>query len=354
VGTFSGPGGAAWAPGIDGLQLWVKDINARGGLDGHPVKLLVADDGSDPARQLSIVKDMVENKHVFAFAYQVVSTTNSKALDDYLEQKGVPVVGGDSGSIVPWQTSKAFFPMGTTETDAFYSHMKAAKLAHPSFTKIALLTCREAQGCTEASKGWPAAGKRVGFTTVYNAQVSIAQPDFTAECLNARNAGAQLVFVAVDPNSVRRLAASCSRQSYKPVYVLPSGVISSGQAGDPNLEGALGVNLVMPWMSSSSPGQSAFQAAVKQYNPGLGLNITTPFGWVSGKLLERAATGTLGARPSRGALIASLLRLRGETLGGAAPPLTFTASKRSAPCWFTLLFTGGAWKEANHGRSSCP
>jgi branched-chain amino acid transport system substrate-binding protein len=353
VGTFSGPGGAAWAPGVDGLKLWVKDVNRRGGVDGHPVSLLVADDGSDPARQLSIVKDFVENKNVFAFVYQVVSTTYSKALDDYLTQKGIPVIGGDTSAKL-WETSKPFFPLGTTQSAAFFSHMKAAKLAHPEISKIAVLTCREAQGCTEASTGWPAAGKRVGFTTVYNAQVSIAQPDFTSECLNARNAGAEMMFVAVDPNSVRRLGSSCSRQGYKPIYVLPSGVIASGQKGDANLEGTLGVNLVMPWMSASTPGEQEFQAAVRRYNPGLALNITTPFGWVSGKMLEKAAAGRLGASPSRQAVFAGLYTFKGETLGGIAPPLTFTRTRKSADCWFTLLFKGGAWKESSTGRASCP
>jgi branched-chain amino acid transport system substrate-binding protein len=353
VGTFSGPGGAAWAPGVDGLQVWVKDVNRRGGLDGHPVKLMVADDGSDPARHLSLVKDFVENKKVFAFAYTVVSTTYSKAVDDYLTKHGVSVVGGDASSTV-WETSKPYFPVGTTQSAALFSHMKAAKRQHPDFTKIAVLTCREAKGCTDASTGWPEAGKKVGFETVYKGEVSIAQPDFTAECLNARNAGAQMMFVAVDPNSVRRLGASCTRQGYKPVYVLPSGVISSDQAGDPNLEGAIGVNLVMPWMSRTTPGAQEWQAAVQRYNPGLKLNITTPFGWASGKMLERAATGRLGAVPARAALIAGLLSFKGETLAGIVPPLTFTATRKTSECWFTLTFNGGTWKEGGGGRAACP
>lgn len=353
VGTFSGPGGAAWAPGVDGLQLWVKDVNQRGGIDGHPVKLIVADDGNDPARHLSIVKDMVENKHIFALLYEVVSTTYSKALDDYLTQKGIPAIGGDGGSFI-WEKNNLFFPIGTTQGAAFFSHMKAAKLAHPEMTKIGVLTCREADGCTQASTGWPEAGKKVGFTTVYNGQVSIAQPDFTAECLNARNAGAQILFVAVDPNSVRRLAQNCATQSYKPVYALPSGVIASGQNGDPNLEGTIGINPAFPWMSSATPGEQAFQAAVKRYNPGLQLNITTPFGWTSGKMLEKAAAGRLGDQPAPAAVIAGLRTFKNETLDGIAPPLTFSTRGKSSTCWFTLAFKGGAWKDGNGGRASCP
>jgi branched-chain amino acid transport system substrate-binding protein len=353
VGTFSGPSGSAWKPGVDGVQIWAKDVNRRGGLDGHPVKVLVADDGGDPARHLSLVKEFVENRKVFAFVYTVVSTSYSKAVEDYLIKKGIVVVGGDASAKL-WETSKPYFPMGTTQSGALFSHMKAAKQLHPEMKKIAVLTCREAQGCTEAATGWPEAGKKVGFETVYRAEVSIAQPDFTAECLGARNAGAELMFVAVDPNSVRRLGSSCGRQTYKPVYVLPSGVISSGQARDENLEGALGVNLVMPWMSSATPGQKEWQAAVKRFNPSLQLNITTPFGWVSGKMLEKAGTGRIGANPSRAGLLAGLLTFKGETLGGIAPPLTFTASRKNSECWFTVNFKGGSWKEGEGGLAGCP
>jgi branched-chain amino acid transport system substrate-binding protein len=86
----------------------------------------------------------------------------------------------------------------------------------------------------------------------------------------------------------------------------------------------------------------------------LALNITTPFGWVSGKMLERAAAGRLGTAPSRAAVFAGLYTFKDETLGGIAPPLTFTRTRKSSVCWFTLLFKGGAWKESAGGRASCP
>ncbi|HVW31526.1 MAG TPA: ABC transporter substrate-binding protein, partial [Acidimicrobiia bacterium] len=49
VGTYSGPAAASLKPILDGAQLWVKYTNRGPGLNGHPVKFFVYDDGGDPA-----------------------------------------------------------------------------------------------------------------------------------------------------------------------------------------------------------------------------------------------------------------------------------------------------------------
>jgi branched-chain amino acid transport system substrate-binding protein len=45
---------------LEALQVWTASINARGGLNGHRVRLIVADDGGDPARSKALVQDAVE------------------------------------------------------------------------------------------------------------------------------------------------------------------------------------------------------------------------------------------------------------------------------------------------------
>ena len=66
VGTLSGPVGAAVGQVTTGVQVWVRFINERGGVRGHRVRLVTADDGGDPARHRAIVQDLVENRHVIA------------------------------------------------------------------------------------------------------------------------------------------------------------------------------------------------------------------------------------------------------------------------------------------------
>src|SRR5439155_1322800 len=75
VGAESGVIGAAMAPIAEGARAWVADVNARGGVDGHPVRLFQVDDGGDPGRSLAIVKRLVEQDHVQALYATHMPTT---------------------------------------------------------------------------------------------------------------------------------------------------------------------------------------------------------------------------------------------------------------------------------------
>src|SRR5207253_75515 len=95
--------------------------------------------------------------------------------------------------------------------------------------------------------------KALGFNHVYRARASIAQPDFTAECLSSRNAGVEVLLVALDQNSVARVAVACARQGFHPIFALPGQVVSDELAGDPNLAGAVGQSAVFPYVQSGTP-----------------------------------------------------------------------------------------------------
>ncbi|MCW2607860.1 MAG: hypothetical protein JWO60_2553, partial [Frankiales bacterium] len=354
VGTYSGPSGTAWKPGTDGLKIWAKDVNARGGVDGHPVKVVVVDDGGDPARHLAAIKDLVENKKVFAFVYNDPSTSGSDAADAYLTKTGVPVIGGDL-TYKTWDKHPMYFPNGTPQDDQILAHVTGAAKLRPGKKKFGSFTCREADGCTAARAQYPAKARQAGLTPVYNAEVSIAQPDFTSECLGARNAGVELLAVVVDPNSARRVVSSCARQDYRPTFVFVATVVSSGQNGDANVNGTIGVVSSAPYPSRTSPGQSRFYAAVDKYAPGIKLDQSSPLGFSSGVMFETAGNKGLGATPSRAKLIENLYTFKGETLGGLAPPLTFTrGKKKSVPCFFTLEYKAEKWGEGNGGKPLCP
>jgi branched-chain amino acid transport system substrate-binding protein len=47
---------------LQGLQMWVDDINARGALLGRPVQLVYHDDGSDPGRSRKLYGQMIDQQ----------------------------------------------------------------------------------------------------------------------------------------------------------------------------------------------------------------------------------------------------------------------------------------------------
>src|SRR5690606_3352806 len=82
---LSGPAGSV-APGLAGIETYIAETNENGGIDGHPIELVTADDAYDPAR-------LVENERKFVEKDGAVLVVNfggiSIAGRDYLKQKGV-------------------------------------------------------------------------------------------------------------------------------------------------------------------------------------------------------------------------------------------------------------------------
>jgi branched-chain amino acid transport system substrate-binding protein len=354
VGTLSGPAGTALVGGPSAVQAWARAMNDRGGLDGHPVQVIVVDDGADPARYRAAVQDLVENRGVFAFVSNMAAFTLSAARD-YLEQKRVPVIGGDLSSPM-WHTSSMFFPQAGGELTQIYGVV--ANAAATGKKRFASLTCQEAQGCRDADHYWHEEGyaAQVGLEPVFRAKVSIAQPDFTAECLGAQRAGAEILAVVVDASSILRVARSCDRQGYRPLFTM-AGASTEEKLASENpgpLDGALTAIITFPWVLSDTPATAEFNATMRRYAPNTLLTATTSMGWVSAKLFERAATG-LGPNLDRERLLDNLWRLRGETLGGLTAPLTFVREKPNpdAGCWFLMRIAGRKWTAPVGAKPSC-
>lgn len=49
---------------LEGLRLWVEDLNARGQLLGRPVELVYHDDGSDPAKAAALYRQLIGEQRV--------------------------------------------------------------------------------------------------------------------------------------------------------------------------------------------------------------------------------------------------------------------------------------------------
>src|SRR5205807_2085254 len=126
-------------------------------------------------------------------------------------------------------------------------------------------------------------------TSVYKGRTTVVQPDFTAECLAARNAGVEALGITMDVNSIGRIAASCARQSYHPVYVGLSGHAIERIAQDPNVDGMVIGTGPAPYIWDDNPAVAEFADAMKRYSPGTLVSEAEMSGWIAAKLFERAA-----------------------------------------------------------------
>ncbi|HWB37765.1 MAG TPA: ABC transporter substrate-binding protein, partial [Rugosimonospora sp.] len=259
AGTFSGPIGAILLPGTQTVSAWVAHINANGGLGGHQVKLLVYDDGGDPARRQTQIKEAIERRGVIAFVHNA-APFESKTTQDYITAQRIPVIGTETGTEAVYR-SPMYFPQATSGSGNIADAMLSAamQLAPAGKIRVATLTCVEAQQCTEADALWAELGPQVGMKVVSRGRASITQPDYTAECLSARNAQADVVVFALDPNAASRLALSCARQGYRPTYATLTSLALDRHKTDPNLDGMVQGSNVFPYFQTGTPATDEFQ-----------------------------------------------------------------------------------------------
>jgi branched-chain amino acid transport system substrate-binding protein len=351
VGTYSGPVGSSLAGASPGLLVWAAWVNAHGGIAGHPVHVFTADDGGDPARNRAAVVDMVENKHVIAFVGNEVPVTVDASVS-YLEQKHIPVVGGDAAT-TPWTTSPVFFPGATTFAADLEATLKVAHEANA--TKYSVVYCVEAPTCNLMYTHLTESASRYGEQIVYTSRISLTQPDFTAQCLGAQQSGAQAMYLGADAGTQERIANSCARQNYHPLFVTDALALTNHMGQVPALDGMIAPAPVFPWMlTGGSPEIDAYNQAFQQYAPSLELSGATANAWASGELLKTAAAG-VGAEPTTDAIFSGMWAMKNETVGGLTPPQSYVAHQPSAqiPCYFIVKASGGKWSAPLGAKTQC-
>ena len=64
--SVTGPAAFLGAPEARTLEMLVEQANARGGVAGHPVRLVVKDTGSQPEKAVALARQLVDEEKVFA------------------------------------------------------------------------------------------------------------------------------------------------------------------------------------------------------------------------------------------------------------------------------------------------
>lgn len=358
IGSFTGIAGPITASARTAMAVWAKDVNARGGLACHPVVLYAQDDGADPSKSAALVNDLVKNKKAVALVGNFVVLSMS-GFRSAIEASKVPVVGGDVLS-VDWNDSPYMFPQGAGINSQINGLVRQS--VEQGLPKLGLLYCVEASACTTAGKAVEQEAKNAGASLVYSSAISLTQTDFTAQCQNAKNAGVQALGLAMDGSAMGRVARSCAAIGYHPQFGASGLTISPAQANDPGLRkntlATASVNA--PWMLKDNEGLREYHRAMATYAPGLPPDGVSIAAWSSGKLLE-AAIDNLGAEARNGPITTAMVMkglgmIKKETLGGLAPPISFSPGQKAAPkidCVYYELLTNKGWTAPRGSKPVC-
>lgn len=330
LGTFSGPVGVYVKDFATAVQVWGRWANDNGGLNGHRVRVVVAEDGGSPAGFNSRAQQMVEQQGVVAFAFTTLGLA-PQGNNAYLSGAKVPTFGTESGTNKAYEDPYVLtaVPSGDLYADAMLRGF-AEVMKSRGLTKFASLACSDFSLCDNFDRRWTDATqlRAIGMQAVHRGRPSLTTPDFTSICIDARNAGAEGILNGLDTASLNRLADACARQGYHPVIGLADLLARPEFAQNPNADGGVVGTKQAPWFDTRVPGIQEFQQAFARYAPNLSLNGTLAGGWFAARFLQAAAAG-LPENPTPADFMAGVARLDGTTLGGVTYPLRFTAGQPS-------------------------
>lgn len=361
VGSFSGLAGSNFAGAVKTPYVWVNYMNARGGLGCHPIRFLQIDTQSNPALTQAAIDRLVNKEGAIALMANFVPLEIAGFLSG-LEKAKVAGIGGDQAAPEWVGISKYAFPVGGTARSLVAGSVKQA--SELGRKKIAVLACVETSPCganftnTIINDGF---AKKFGMEVVYSGQVSLTQPDYTAQCQNAKSAGADTIAWGLDKAGLQRAAKSCATLNYFPTLPLIS-LQGSFDPTDANIRksGAFLSSPVFPYMLDNTPALKEFQGAMKQYAPTAAIDSSASLVWASAQMLakvvDKLGVGAQTRALTKEDILGGLDKIKNETLSGLIPATTFTVGSPQVenPCYFGIQFTAqGVFRATNGLTKGC-
>jgi branched-chain amino acid transport system substrate-binding protein len=320
--------------------------DAEGGLSGHPVKLVYADDQGAPATATSAVKKMVESDG--AVAIFLGSSVGSSVVADYLAGKGIAEISADQGQRAPDGPTSWF----TTDLGMPAVAQSAADVAKDGgYKSVAAAVCSEVPACAGIGDLMKSYGPTIGVD--YKGLVTIAgsATSATAQCLEIINSGAESVAAFIGLNASLKIIQTCQGQGYKGGFVQlawADSIISQ-------LPGTqLGVLYSFPWWSDAAP-VAEYRNVIDQYASGTDYKASgSGTMWAQLSLFRHSMEQSgpaESASVSAADVISAFRTVKDETLDGLLPqPITYSESENSTiKCFWPVKRTDDGKYETLQG-----
>ncbi|HET6509073.1 MAG TPA: ABC transporter substrate-binding protein [Baekduia sp.] len=339
----------------DTIQAWAKWTNAHGGINGHPVKVIVKDDALNAGTTVKAAHELVEKDKVQAI---VGETSNLDFLwAKYVQSKGVPVIGAATFESV-YEFNPMFFATGAQNPTMVYGTL--AQIKNAGKAKVGLMYCAESPSCAQYAALMTKVGKVLGgLDVVTNQKITATQPNYTAACLSAKSKGADALIILHASAIVTRVTQSCAQQGFTPPQFNFSFTPGVDWQKDPNMQGLLAISPNQSLWDDSVPATQTYNKAMDQYAPGIKdrpeYNPSNASVWGAAEVFRVAAErGKVTPTSTPAAVLNGLYTFKDETVDGLVPPLTYTKGKNNlVGCYFLSAIKDQKWTAPNGGKPVC-
>jgi branched-chain amino acid transport system substrate-binding protein len=194
--SVTGPASFLGGPEARTLEMAVEDLNARGGLAGRPVQLIVKDTGGSPEKAVSFAKQLIEEEQVFAIIGPSTSG-ETMAVKGLAEGSGTLLLSCAAAEVIVNPVARWVFK--TAQKDSHAATMIFQELKRRGLTRVGVLTSNTGfgkAGKEQLEKLAPEHGVQIVASETYDK----AATDLTAEVTKLKAAGVQaLVNWSIEP-----------------------------------------------------------------------------------------------------------------------------------------------------------
>ncbi|WP_306603127.1 ABC transporter substrate-binding protein [Azonexus sp.] len=190
--SVTGPAAFLGDPELKTLQLYVDDINKKGGVIGRPLQLVHYDDGSDANKANGFAKRLIDDDKVDLIVGGT-TTGGTMSMVPLVERAGIPFISL-AGAVVIVEPVKKFV-FKTPHTDRMAAEKVFEDMKKRGLTKVALFS--ETSGFGQSGKKeTEGVAAKYGVTLVANETYGPKDTDMSPQLTKIRNTpGVQAVFI---------------------------------------------------------------------------------------------------------------------------------------------------------------
>ncbi len=187
--SVTGPAAFLGAPEARTLEMLVADLNAKGGVDGHPVQLVVKDTGGNPEKAISFAKQLVEEDGVFAIIGPATSG-ESIAVKQIANDAKVLLLSCAAAEVITTPVLPYVFKVAPK--DSYAAEMIFRQMTKMGVKRVGVLSSNTGfgkAGKEQVEKLAPSHGIEIAASEVYDK----AATDLTAEVTKLKAANVQAI-----------------------------------------------------------------------------------------------------------------------------------------------------------------
>lgn len=194
-GALTGPVAGSYAPAIDGMRIYFDRLNAKGGVNGKKIKLIIQDDQGQASNGAANAKKLISQNGVMLLINSSLSSTFAPMMAE-TRRAGIPLLF--AGSVCPKETfppakanlfcTTAFAAKYDSQMSLSFIKEKASGNVNLGFSTMAIPVSRSEINYAEKlapTLGMKAVGKEV---------VPPPTPDYSPFASNLKNAKANWVY----------------------------------------------------------------------------------------------------------------------------------------------------------------